>query len=183
MEYRAGMFGFQGGSHFIQRAIRFFIDSKWSHSFTMIAGPEGVLSSIETSSSIVQVVPFLRKFAEPDALEVWDPIGATDEARHLSLSRMYDEYSAERYGYESYLWFIWRWITRKLGSDRTVMWPCVSKGVTCTELTCYYLRGLGGEYAAMFEGRDVNTFSPEELYRLMQENRHLFKCVSIRDAL
>lgn len=174
MEIRPGMIGMSGGNSFIQKAIRFFTKSDFSHSFPISIGFEGVLSTFETTSTIVSSVPIEHKLAEPDWIELWEPI-CSEDIRRQALKEVYKEYAGTWYGYLSYLWFMYRWLIRKFGKEPKHVWSWADNNVTCTELTCYYIAKLGPEFAALFSDLDYSAQSPEELIIIMKSNPHLFK--------
>ena len=64
---------------------------------------------------------------------------------------------------------------RKFGKEPNKIRKFVSNGVTCTELTCYYLSKINSQFATLFEGKDINTYSPEELQQLINQNSELFE--------
>ena len=132
------------------------------------------ISSLETSSTIVKVISLFHKLEEPDYIKVYDIIASQEDKDRAALET-YKEYSGCRYGYESYIWFIYRWIMRKFGKEPNKIWKFVSNGVTCTELTCYYLSKINSQFATLFEGKDINTYSPEELQQLINQNSELFE--------
>lgn len=169
MNVRPGMVGLSGGKTFMQRAIRFFIGSKFSHSFsTIMVGPE--VSALETTETRITVTPLIRKKSEKNWVEIWDVIAA-DTAILDAIFETYSVYSGQYYGYLSYIWFIYRWIVRHFGIEPTKMWEWCNKGITCTELTCSYLSKL---FPDLFLN-DINTYSPKELRKIMLENPDRFR--------
>lgn len=170
IDVKEGMIGFSGGNTFMQRAIRFFIGSRFSHSFTILNGPYG-LSALETTTTIVAVTPFDRKAIEDNWVEIWEIIYPLSKSLHLADS--YYRNVGSWYGYLSYFWFMYRWVARKFKHEPTTMWKWCNSGVTCTELTCKYID-------ALFPGllkNDLNTYSPEELRNVMLNNIDKFTCV------
>lgn len=174
-DVREGMIALSGGSEFIQHAIKFFTRSEFSHSFVVVSGPYGILSALETTSTIVSVSDLQHKTIEKDYVQVWEVLQATPLEKLRAAALTYQTYAKTRYGYESYAWFIYRAACRVVGQEPTVMWDCVSRGVTCTELTCFYLCNLNERYRALFSGIDFNTQSPEELRQIMLRNPELFR--------
>lgn len=171
MEIKRGMIGLSGGNSFIQRAIRFFTGSKFSHSFTIIAVGEE-LSALETTETRVTITPINLKLKENNWVQIWE-VFAKKEEKLNALNRSYYNHSGKMYGYKSYLWFLYRYFARKFGKDPTRMWGWASKGITCTELTCDYLAKLFPEIFI----NDLNTYSPEELRKLMLQHTDKFICL------
>lgn len=163
MELKAGMIGLSGGNGFIQKCIRFFIESDFSHSFTIVDGPCSCISALETTDTRVCVTPMTRKQYEENWVEIWE-IEASEVVKEAALRSTYAKYSGLMYGYFSYLWFMYRWLVRKLGADRGWMWDWASKGVTCTELTSSYVRQV---YPDDFLGMDINAITVRELRLIM----------------
>jgi len=173
-EIQIGDIFLSGGNKFVQKFIRYFTDSLFSHSGCMGSGPGGLLATVETTPTIVTSQPFDRKYEQPDWLLVVEPL-ASQESKEKAFIKTWKEYVAERYGYETYLWFIYRSLVRKIGFEPKKMWSWASTGVTCTELTCYYLCKLSDEFAAIFSGKDLNTIAPQELMKIIDYNPELFK--------
>lgn len=171
MELKRGQIGLSGGSSFMQRAIRYFIKSKFSHSFTVVlVGDE--MSALETTETRVTVTPMEKKIKESNWVQIWE-VFAKKELKLHALAVSYFNNSGKFYGYGSYLWFIYRWVMRKFGKEPTKMWKWASKGITCTELTCDYLAMLFPEIFT----NDLNTYSPEELRKLMLQHPDKFLCL------
>jgi hypothetical protein len=168
---KPGRFGLSGGNHFIQRCIRFFTGSPFSHSFVVFDGPTGA-DTLETSATIVQVAPVSRKLEEPDWILLFEPLAGAVERQDAAVD-CYAKHSARWYGYLSYLWFMWRWAARWLGMEPSTMWKWAAGGVTCTELTTTWLGSLF-RVGPLLQGQDLNCWSPEELGRLcLQKPAHL----------
>ena len=161
MELKTGMIFLSGGEELVQKAIKFFTRSKFSHSFVIMPGPGGVLSALETTSTIVSFSPVSNKANEKNYIEVWLP-SRVDE---LWLAKTYYDYSGKWYGYLSYTWFLYLWFCRLFGYEPKKMWEWCNSGVTCTELTCTYLSRI---YPELFAGKDLNTLAPEELKEIMK---------------
>lgn len=179
MEIKEGMIGFSGGNEFMQKAIRFFIGSKFSHTFTVIRSPYGeesnkdhnIISVIETTSTLVSMTPFHRKDNEDNYIEMYDVI-ADSFLKTSALEETYIRFSGKWYGYLSYFWFIYRWFMRKLfNKEPKQMWDWCNKGITCTELTCNYLYLL---FPEIFEGYDLNILSPDKLKEIINKNPNKF---------
>jgi hypothetical protein len=173
MEVKAGDIGLSGGNLFIQKAIRYFIGSQFSHSFTVLDGPYGVLSVLETTDTIVCMSPFHKKDSEANYIEMWRPVyaGNPSDIQEI-LKHGYEKYSANWYSYLSYLWFMYRWLCRKFKYEPKVMWKWVVNGQTCTELTCAGYVAL--IFPELFLNKDLNTISPRELREIMIANPDKF---------
>lgn len=172
-DIKPGMIGLSGGNSFIQKAIRFFTKSDFSHSFPIVNGPCNIISSFETTSTITTSNPLINKLQEPDWLEIWELV-ATSEDKNKALQDTFIEYSEEMYGHLSYIWFIYRWVCRLFKKEPKTVWKWAAGGVTCTELTCYYISRLNPTFAKLLEGKDLSAQSPEELIHIMESNPKLF---------
>ena len=175
-DIKPGMFGFSGVGTWIQRAIRFFINGDFSHSFPVIDGPYRIVSAFETTDTIVRCIEITKKLEEPDWVQIWEPI-ASQEAKDAAAADVYREYTGVWYGFPSYIWFMYRWVMRQFGKEPTQVWDWASKGVTCTELTCYYLMRLGPDFSVLFAGKDFSAQSPQELVNIVKANPDLFNMV------
>jgi hypothetical protein len=167
------MIGFSGGNGFMQRAIKFFINSEFSHSFIVVDGPNGVISALETTDTRVCVTPIDRKLKENNYVKIYD-VYASEDDKSQSIEHTFNSYSGNIYGYLSYLWFIWRWFCRLFGVEKNIMWGWVSSGVTCSEVTTAYLKEI---YPNIFESMDLNAITPRELYKIITENNDKFICL------
>lgn len=172
-DIKPGMIGLSGGESWIQRKIKFFTKSNYSHSFTIMKGPSG-LDALETTDTVVCLSPMERKVYEKNYVDIWEPI-ASDEIKELAAKECYTEFSSEWYGYLSYLWFMYYWLMGLFGKKPTKIWKWCPKGITCTELSCHYVIKLGNTFSNLFNGVDLNTQSPERLYEKMKQNTTLFK--------
>lgn len=173
---KPGMIGLSGGNKFIQESIRIFTNSIFSHSFLTMKGPGDVLCALETTATIVNFSPLSNKDKEPGWIQMWEILADPVEIEKASINT-FAEYVGCRYGYESYLWFIYRAGARKFRYEPLKMWDWVSHGVTCTELTCYTVENINPTFHGIFEGRDYNTIAPQELSVIMHSNSDKFRCV------
>jgi hypothetical protein len=175
-DIKPGMVGLSGGGTFIQKAIKYFTGSQWSHSFTVMLNENGVLSALETTSTQVHLDPMINKMSEPDYVQIWEVI-APEEDLHRANELVRKQFLGMWYGYLSYLWFMYRWLLRKMGKEPMTMWGWVSGGVTCTELTCTGIYYISEIFKGLFVGRDINTQAPQELEAIMINNPALFRFV------
>jgi len=164
---RFGMIAQSGGNIFIQKAIKFFTRSKFSHSFLILNGPfnEAVLQTTET---VVTVTGLVDKFFGKDYCVFYD-VEASMIERMYASQQTYVKYSGKWYGYLSYIYFIMRYFGYKKPCPRSLSW-----GVTCTELVCFYLSNLNENYKKLFEGKDLSSLTPEDLRIIIEENKELF---------
>lgn len=172
---KSGMIGLSGGDTFIQKAIRYFTGSIFSHSFITMNGPRDILCALETTSTIVKLAPLEHKLSEPNWIEMWEILADPIDIERASI-QTFAEYVGSRYGYESYLWFMYRSGVRKFGYEPLKMWDWASHGVTCTELSCYTIERINPSFHTIFEGRDYNTIAPQELSIIMHDRSDLFRC-------
>ena len=176
MDIKIGMIGFSGGDLFIQKAIRFFIGSDFSHSFMVGEREDGVLCALETSSTKVMFGPVSDKLNEKNWVEMWEVIGPTDEVKKAVTDDCRKKYFAKWYAYLSYVWFMYRWGCRKFGYEPTKMWGWCTWGETCTELTSEYPSD-NRIFPDLFKGMDINTISPDILHAMMVKNPDKFVCL------
>lgn len=172
-----GMIGFSGGNKWIQRAIRFFIGSHYSHSFTILEGPFEEFSVLETTSTIVCLTPLERKLSESNWVDLWLITDASKDEIVNANKMIYENYSAMTYGYLAYLWFMYRWLCRKFKYEPKVMWKWCTHGITCSELTSIGISLLNERYSKLFDGYDLNAVSPEELNTIFKNNPSKFRYV------
>jgi hypothetical protein len=176
MEIQPGMIGLQGGNHFIQKAIRFFTRSIWSHSFTVVDWPDGEMSTNETTATITKSAALYLKLMEPDWTAMFEPI-ASDAEKRQAWVYAYKRHSGQWYGYLSYLWFMYRAVARLVGYEPTRVWTWANGGITCTEYTVTYLSAINKEFMLLFLGRDLNAYAPQELYQILVTNPKMFRFV------
>lgn len=172
MIIKEGMIGFSGGNGFIQRCIKFFTKSFFSHSFVTFKTGD-ILSVLETTSTLVCATPFSRKRLESNYVEMWELVSADETSEFIrQINLNYQLYSGNWYGYLSYIWFMYRWLARKFGVEPTTMWRWCDRGITCTELTVSPLVSL----YHLFDN-DLNTYAPEELRKIMLQHPDKFTCL------
>lgn len=177
VDMRVGDIGLSGGNAFIQKAIRFFTNSQWSHSFTVVPSLMGInaLAVMETTESRNVVVPLSRKLNEPDWVFVYRP-RVSQAAIANAIGRAWNECSGELYGYTSYLWFIWAWVVQKFGRKAPEnVWKWAQAGITCTEYTTCYVKYLGPQYEALIGDEDRSEWNPQKLQETMDANPELFE--------
>jgi hypothetical protein len=173
MEIKEGMVGLSGGGHFLQKGIKLFLSNKFSHSFVTFK-VDGIISALETTSTIVCPSPFYRKDDEENYIEMWELVNDFERdmfKRTVLLS--YCVYSATWYSYLSYFWFMYRWFMRLFKIEKTKMWNWCSSGVTCTELTCFPLKKI---HPNLFSN-DLNTYTVDILRKIMLANPDKFRCL------
>lgn len=174
---KPGTIGLSGGNQFIQRAIKLFTRSDFSHSFVIFSGPGQIVSTIETTPTIVITAPFDAKDREPDWVQIWD-VFAPDEAKQGAAEKIFRKYSGYAwYGYKSYLWFIYRAIVRLFGKTPNQVWSWASHGVTCTELVTEYLRLISPVFKELLKDVDASAQTPEDLRLFMVAHPELFECL------
>lgn len=170
MEIRQGMIGFSGGTRWIQRAIGYFTDSEFSHSFMVKNNADGIPCALETTFTTVMFGPVADKLQEKNWVEMWDVI-APEEQKAAALETCLP-YIGSWYSYLSYLWFLYAWAKKKLGMrPPTKMWKWCTPGNTCTELTQKYPKYL---FPELFEGLDENIVTPPVLRNIMVEHPDKF---------
>lgn len=172
-EVKPGMIGLAGGEEWIQKQIKNFTNSAWSHSFTVM-NHTGELSVLETTVKYVHCIPLEEKASGTDYIAIWEPIVDPVQMQDAS-DRLYMKYIGMLYGYESYLWFIYRFIMSKFGKWPTKMWKIVANRVTCTELTVEGLHDTDS-LKELFP-YDLNTYSPQELFEVIETNPDKFRWV------
>jgi hypothetical protein len=161
MKFEDGMVCFSGGDSFMQRGIRFFTRSKFSHSFVVVK-IDGVLCALETTSTKVVCKPVDEKYSESNYIECWTMIESSDQVE-LFLKTMAAKYFYEGawYAYQSYPWFIYNWFLGLFGRESKTMWRwCQAFSIfkiTCTELTCKSLKNK------FKPDMDENAVTPQKL--------------------
>jgi hypothetical protein len=175
MEIKEGMIGFSGGELFIQKAIMYFTNSSFSHSFMVRNNDDGVPCALETSSTRVMFEPVANKLNEKNWVEMWDVIHSPQNKRIALNDCMI--YNKQWYAYLSYIWFMYRWACRKFFRyEPKKMWWWCKPGRTCTELTekypSHYLM-----FPELFKSLDPDTLSPRELRDIMIANPDKFVCL------
>lgn len=176
IEWDKGLICFSGGNEFIQRCIRFFTSSRFSHTFTVVNCLDNFLYAFETTSTIVCLSPVHRKMAEKNYIEAFRiKDDRKREIFNLNVLPAVNAYAGTWYGYLSYFWFIYRFIMRKFGIEPTKMWKWCNSGVTCTELHMIAFFATFPEL--IIPGRDINTFAPQELYNIIIANDKEFEFI------
>lgn len=165
---------------FYSRAVRWFTNSLWSHSFHLSIDYLGQRMVFETDLK-AQLVPFEKEYVEKkaDAYELWRPIKATQPMILTAAKRCFYDVAGETYGFLSIPWFAIReviyWITGKK------LWRNFkTEGAICSESLIIYLQYLGGEYQEAFKHLTRDETSPEDIYRIVKSRPDLFELIGSR---
>lgn len=198
-----GAIGFSGprtGGTFFQKAVKFFTGSKWSHGFITTFPQEGRFTVLEASRT-VQRVPLSDYQNDPNTLyEIYAPKGTTYAAITAALHQIEGGYLGVRYGYLQLLFFMWRWLNKKIfgrSIGREANW--FPEGKICSEVQFDYMGALADEtrtenfpslefgvaavdfhvfrvYAREY-GFTENTVAPEDLYLIVKDHPELFEFI------
>lgn len=198
---RIGAIGFSGprtGGTFFQKAVKFFTGSKWSHGFITTFPQEGRYTVLE-ASRVVQRVPLADYQNDTNTLyELYALKGTSYEAITAALHQIEGGYLGERYGYLQLVYFMWRWLNRKvLGRSvgREANW--FPDGKICSEVQFDYMGAVADEtralnfpslnfgeqmidfhvfrvYAWQY-GFTENTVAPQDLYLIVKDHPELFE--------
>lgn len=176
IDWEKGLICFSGGDEFIQKCIRFFTSSRFSHTFVTVDCLDNYLYAFETTSTIVCLSPVHRKMAEKNYIEAFRiKDNRKREIFNTNVLPAVNVYAGTWYGYLSYFWFIYRFLMRKIGVEPTKMWKWCNSGVTCTELHMIAFFATFPEL--IIPGRDINTFAPQELYDIIKKHPEEFELI------
>ena len=179
----SGLIGFSYSPGWLQRCIRFFTNSKWSHAFVTI-DVAGSTSVMEAGQFQVQVVPYHTHYkgVEHELYQIkqvtaWDKDDEADE--RLALLTTFYALAGDRYGYLQCLWFVWRWLNDKLGRDISQQKNWFTRGVICDEVVYYYLWNLSDAMHPLLSKFSPDTIQSEDLYQIVKSNPQMFEKVNI----
>lgn len=174
MNIKPGDILLTGGDSFIQKKIRFFTGSDFSHSCIVMPDYADKLSVLGTTSTIVNRAPLEHEIINSEWILVVEP-NCNDDVKIGAAAVTYLRYSGMLYSYQSYIWFIYRYICKKLFMYEPLsMWKFLRRGVTCSELVAYYIGLLGIKYRNEIIRRDLNAWSPAEIHELVLRRTDLF---------
>jgi hypothetical protein len=178
---KPGMVGCSYTPGVIQKIIRYFTNSQWSHSLLITTPVAGVESVHEAAGRGVQVVPFEKNYEKaPGYYQLYSisPDYATEDQIFQSLAQCHLIYSGDEYGTLQLLWFPYRVFMEKVfKKDVRHQKNWLSNGVICSELVYHFLSGLGSVFVEMLSPFSPDTIQSEDLYRMYETNPHIFIAV------
>lgn len=144
--------------NFISKAIRWFTQSKWSHTFIMYqVEPEALVVEAGTFEVLIDLP---KKYDTHHYVTAYfEPVGFSGEEIEKGISKIRQKIEVH-YGWLQLVGFIPVVIFKRLFGKK-ISNPAKG-GIICSELVLLYLRAL--EPGAKWDHMDKNTTSPEDLF-------------------
>lgn len=173
-----GCIGFTGEhkSNALQKLIKFFSNSEWSHTF-LITFPFGGEDTVEEASLKVQIVPFSQYRNDGNATYEIYKINAPGELIDAALQKCFDQYAGVEYGFFQLLFFTVRWLYQKLGINTKHLPNPIRNGIICSELVWDYLSSIDPQIKDLLSVFDPDLVAPEDIYRIVKANPHIFALI------
>jgi hypothetical protein len=178
MEYGHVCFAYSK-NEWIAKAIAWFTNSQWSHTFvTMppVLGKEMALEAAQGGTQPVMFDPAYRNNPNQkyEMYRVKVDQDTIDQAILKCLERL-----EMPYGYLEYPWFIWRSINRWFGKDIKGQDNWSQKDEVCAGLSDFYIEGLSLQI--LFQGFGKNSITAQDIYEIVKANPHLFELIEKKD--
>jgi hypothetical protein len=168
---------------FIAAAERFFTRSKYNHVSVVIPPILGIPAHVSATWKVV-TEPTSHFLNDPSEMyQMYLPVGFTTDQLLTVLSRVYNEFSGETYGFLQLLWFVYRWLMESWPFHKDVRrghnW--FPGGPICSEVSWYYMMYLCDQQpkrtellrAKLNEWRP-DTFSPADCVDVMKAFPEIF---------
>ena len=169
--------GTQGS--FVPNAIKWFTNSKFSHSFVTTPEILGVAMCIEAAESGVDFCRFDSHYSNDltQGYEVWN-IKIDQNIKDIAITSILNDLETS-YGFLQYPWFIWRRICLFCGKDIKVQNNWDKNGMICSQLCVAYLDACG--LSNVLSGYGNGSVSPQDLQDIFKQHPELFeKIESVR---
>jgi hypothetical protein len=166
-------------SGFTRSAIRFFTQSKFSHSLITIPAICGQEMGLEAAAIGVSAVPFDSFYRNNGQVSYRvyrfkaDPI-ARDSAIARSLQTL-----QSGYGYLELAWFIWRGVNKFFGRNIKYQDNWSQAGTICSELCAQYISDCG--HVDLFSEFGKGSIHAQDLHEICEENKQLFELIEVKE--
>lgn len=159
-------------SGIVPNAIKFFTNSKFSHSLITVPDLIDVPMCIEAAESGISMARFDSAYQNnpEQQIEIWEVL-ISPEVKDVGIKTCLDQLQM-KYGFLEIPWFCWRYINKKLGKDIKSQDNWFNKNEICSELCEYYLTAAG--LGVLFEGYGDSSVCPEDLATIMKNNPKYF---------
>jgi len=168
---------------FVNRAERFFTRSDYNHTSITIPAVLGVESHISATWKVVTepISHFMND--ESEWYKMYYPVGFSTNQLIEVLSRVYNEFSGETYGFFQLLWFMYRWLMEcwpfRMNMKHGSNW--FPSGPICSEICWYYIKYLCEMQPKRMQAVEAklnewapDAFSPADCVEMMEEFPGIF---------
>lgn len=165
--------------NWLSKCIRWFTNSKYSHSFVIIPSILEVPMAIEAGATGVDAVRFDNQYIydNTQGYEIWKinaPQHLIDESIKLLLNDL-----ELQYGYLQYPWFIWRKLNKIFGKDIKWQDNWNKDGMICSQLCVSHLKYCGFE--SVFNGYGNGSVAPQDLQDIFTRYPDLFEKIEVKE--
>lgn len=177
-----GMVGFSNNRiSLLGKLIRFFTDSRISHTFITTFEQNGEVM-IEEASTVVWEGTFRQSYRESEdsdyyLFKIKDGF-VTQAEMDASLKYCHDNFLGDTYGKLQLLYFPYRWFMETFfNKDVRHEKNWFTVGVICSELVYWYLYNLGPRFQGMLESYNPDTIQAQDIFLIVQTNPDVFEFV------
>lgn len=163
----------------IQSLIRFFTQSKFSHSFFTTPPVCGKEMAIEAGGSGVAAIAFDTHYRKNPkvAYRVYRFL-ASSELKDKAIGAALEELQLG-YGYLEILWFAWRGLNKYFGRDIKHQRNWSQAGIICSELTASYIEGSG--CPGLFAAYGTGSINAQDILEICEANKSLFELIETKE--
>ena len=174
MEYGYVCFSYSK-NEWIAKAIAWFTNSQWSHTFITISPILGKEMVMEASSGGTQTILFDKAYRNNtnQKYEVYK-LKIDQDIIDQAIIDCLDNLEMP-YGYFEYPWFIWRFINKWFGKDIKSQNNWSTKNEVCAGVTDTFLVRCSLDF--LFKDFGKNSITAQDIYEIVLANPHLFELI------
>lgn len=179
---KTGDIALDDNDSFFRKLVRFFSSGQYSHTYMIAPAlgeplePNG-LAAMEINGFKPALIPMRCKLEKGNRTTYFRP-RVSHETMLRALNKTWDDHAKEFYGYTIFLWFIYSYVIKKVtGKTPTRANAWFSKGMVCSEYVAAYIINLGGEFATLFNASELSTYTPSQVFDILDKRADLFKKV------
>jgi hypothetical protein len=158
-------------SSLLSKFIRWFTNSKFSHSFVTMPDVLGIPMCIEAESGGVDTARYDSNYLNnaDEAVEVWT-LNIPQTVKDQALKQIINDLEIP-YGFLEYVWFIWRKLNLLFGRDIKNQNNWNTNGMICSQLVVAFLKACKLD---IFQGYGNGSIAPQDLRNIMVAHPELF---------
>lgn len=177
------MIGFSNNkTSLLAKLIRFFTNSKMSHTFVITFPSAGGDVMFEEASHVVTDGVFKTNYIDDTNTQYWiykikDGI-VSEDVIDKSLVAIQEQFLGVTYGKLQLLFFPYRWIMNTIfHKDVNHEKNWFTNGVICSELVYHYLYNLGQPFQDMLSDFNSDTIQAQDILNIINSHPDVFEFV------
>lgn len=178
MEYGYVCFAYTK-TEWIAKAIAWFTQSQWSHTFLTVPSMLGQEMIMEAGGGGVEMAMFNQAYRHnaSQKYEVYR-VKVSQQIIDEAIAQCMEKLELP-YGYLEYPWFIWRYLNKWIGRDIKGQDNWSTNREVCAGLVDIYIDALG--LGVLSKDFGNNSISAQDIYEIVKANPDLFELVESRD--